>query len=70
MTFGREKDSPALSGAKFGTYWVKGGKIVGAFLEGGSGEENKAIAALAKAQPTAPSMEVLKKEGLAVALAV
>ena len=70
VTFGREPDSPAVSGAKFGGYWGKGGKIVGAFLAGGSGDENKAIAALAKAQPAAPSLEVLKKEGLGVALAV
>lgn len=68
VTFGREIDTPAESGAKFGGFWVKDGKIFGAFLEGGSAEENNAIAKIAKEQPAAPSLEVLKKEGLAIAL--
>eukprot|EP00271_Cylindrocystis_brebissonii_P008710 TRINITY_DN23197_c0_g1_i1.p1 TRINITY_DN23197_c0_g1~~TRINITY_DN23197_c0_g1_i1.p1 ORF type:complete len:437 (+),score=96.66 TRINITY_DN23197_c0_g1_i1:196-1506(+) len=68
VTFGREVDTPAESGAKFGGYWVKDDKIYGAFLEGGSPDENKAIAAVARKQLAASSLDVLKKEGLAIAL--
>ncbi len=49
ITWGREGASAAKS--KFGTYWVKDGKIMGAFLEGGTPEENKMMANVAKAQP-------------------
>lgn len=48
----------------FGSYWVKDGKVVGTFLEGGSPDENKAIAKVAKAQPAADNLDVLAKEGL------
>ncbi|XP_059306030.1 monodehydroascorbate reductase [Lycium ferocissimum] len=51
---------------KFGTYWIKDGKIVGAFLESGSPEENKAIAKVAKVQPVA-SLDQLAQEGLSFA---
>ena len=37
---------------------------MGAFLEGGSPDENKAIAKVAKTQPAVASVEELKKEGL------
>lgn len=59
-------DSPA----KFGTYWVKDGKLVGAFLEGGSPEENKAIAKAARLQPEVTSIEEMGAKGLAFALSV
>lgn len=36
--------------AKFGAYWVKDGKVMGAFLEGGSADENKALATAARNQ--------------------
>lgn len=49
---------------KFGSYWIKDGKVVGAFLEGGAPEENQAIAKVAKTQPSASSLEVLATEGL------
>nr|BAJ23958.1 monodehydroascorbate reductase [Malpighia glabra] len=52
---------------KFGSYWIKDGKIVGAFLEGGSPDENKAIAKVAKTQPSVNNVEVLTKEGLSFA---
>ncbi|KAK9843571.1 hypothetical protein WJX84_001392 [Apatococcus fuscideae] len=39
---------------KFGTYWVKDGKVVGVFLEGGSPEEVEAIKSLSLEQPAAP----------------
>lgn len=41
--------------------------MVGAFLEGGSAEENKAIAKVAKVQPPAGDIEQLTKEGLTFA---
>ncbi|KAK4730779.1 hypothetical protein R3W88_023767 [Solanum pinnatisectum] len=48
---------------KFGQYWIKDGKIVGAFLESGSAEENKAIAKVAKVQPPA-TLDQLAQEGI------
>ena len=59
-------DSPA----KFGTYWVKDGKLVGAFLEGGSPDENKAIARAARKQPAVESVEAIGAQGLAFAISV
>ncbi|CAM6105028.1 unnamed protein product [Calypogeia fissa] len=35
---------------KFGAYWVKDGKVFGSFLENGTPEENKALAAAAREQ--------------------
>lgn len=61
MLFG--DNDPNSSKAKFGTYWVKDGKVVGAFLEGGVEEENKAIARVARAQPSVGSLEVLSSVG-------
>lgn len=55
---------PASAKPKFGSYWIKDGKVVGAFLEGGAPEENQAIAKVAKLQPAASSLDVLAKEGL------
>ncbi|KAI3738154.1 hypothetical protein L2E82_28173 [Cichorium intybus] len=55
---------PASEKPKFGAYWIKDGKVVGAFLEGGTAEENKAISNVAKVQPPAPSPESLAKEGI------
>ncbi|CAI5458853.1 unnamed protein product [Closterium sp. Yama58-4] len=64
------KDGKAVGegAAKFGAYWVKDGKVVGAFLEGGSAEENKAIAKAAQEQPAVASLEALAGEGLGFAL--
>ncbi|KAH6798868.1 monodehydroascorbate reductase 1 [Perilla frutescens var. frutescens] len=59
--------SPISECHKFGSYWVKDGKVVGAFLESGSPEENKAIAKVAKVQPTAASLDKLAAEGLTFA---
>ncbi|ONK71236.1 uncharacterized protein A4U43_C04F6290 [Asparagus officinalis] len=58
---------PASAKPKFGSYWIKDSKIVGAFLESGSPDENKAIAKVAKVQPPVQDLELLKKEGLAFA---
>ncbi|GJV70152.1 putative ribonuclease H-like domain-containing protein [Tanacetum coccineum] len=33
---------PSSAKPKFGSYWIKDGKVVGAFLEGGAAEENQA----------------------------
>jgi monodehydroascorbate reductase (NADH) len=41
-------DNP--KGGKFGAYWVKDGKVFGAFAEGGTPEENKALAVASKEQ--------------------
>lgn len=60
-------NSPSSASRKFGTYWIKDGKIVGAFLEGGTPEENKAIAKVARVQPPVDSLEQLATEGLAFA---
>nr|GEW72015.1 monodehydroascorbate reductase [Tanacetum cinerariifolium] len=55
---------PASEKPKFGTYWLKDGKVVGAFLESGTPEENTAISNVAKMQPPASSLESLASEGL------
>ncbi|TVU04563.1 hypothetical protein EJB05_47678 [Eragrostis curvula] len=57
-------NDPAAEKPKFGSYWVKDGKVVGVFLEGGSADEYQAIARVAKAQPPVADVEALKKEGV------
>ncbi|KAK8496582.1 hypothetical protein V6N12_003515 [Hibiscus sabdariffa] len=57
-------NNPQSPKPKFGTYWIKDGKVVGAFLEGGTAEENQAIAKVAKLQPKVENLDVLTKEGL------
>ncbi|KAJ4979576.1 hypothetical protein NE237_010356 [Protea cynaroides] len=52
---------------KFGSYWIKDGKIVGAFLEAGTPEENKAIAKVARLQPLVQNLDELAKVGLTFA---
>ena len=52
---------------KFGTFWVKDKKVVGAYLEGGSPEDNKAIKTLSLERPPAP--DDLGKRGLDFAIA-
>uniref|UniRef100_K3YI58 monodehydroascorbate reductase (NADH) n=1 Tax=Setaria italica TaxID=4555 RepID=K3YI58_SETIT len=63
-------NDPASAKPKFGSYWVKDGKVVGVFLEGGSAEENQAIARVARAQPAVADVEALKQEGLEFAAKV
>ncbi|KAL9425280.1 hypothetical protein AB3S75_032260 [Citrus x aurantiifolia] len=60
-------NDPASATHKFGTYWIKDGKVVGVFLESGTPEENKAIAKVARVQPSVESLDVLKNEGLSFA---
>ncbi|KAG8374141.1 hypothetical protein BUALT_Bualt11G0100000 [Buddleja alternifolia] len=59
--------NPTSPTHKFGSYWIKDGKVVGAFLESGTPEENKAIAKVARVQPAASTLDQLAKEGLAFA---
>jgi len=54
-------------GSKFGAYWVKDGKVIGAFLEGGSPDENKLIAKVAREQPTVDANVDLASAGLGFA---
>ena len=57
--------SPDLKSPHFGTYFVKDGKVVGAFVEGASGDENNAMKKVAVEQPKAPSD--LAKQGFSFA---
>ena len=67
MLFG--DNNPQSPKPKFGTYWIKDGKVVGAFLEGGTPEENKAIAKVARVQPPVQK-DQLAKEGVSFATKV
>lgn len=60
-------NNPESPKPKFGTYWVKDGKVVGAFLEGGTPEDNKAVSNVARVQPPVQDIDVLAKEGLSFA---
>ncbi|KMZ72399.1 Monodehydroascorbate reductase [Zostera marina] len=60
-------NDPSSEKPKFGTYWIKDGKVVGAFLESGTAEENNAIANVAKTQPSVGDIEQLRKDGLTFA---
>lgn len=62
-------NDPTSANPKFGTYWVKDGKVVGVFLESGTAEENKLIAKIARLQPPVLDMEQLKG-GLAFASSI
>ncbi|CAJ1968679.1 unnamed protein product [Sphenostylis stenocarpa] len=59
--------NPASPKPKFGSYWIKDGKVVGVFLESGTPEENSAIAKVARVQPPVADVEQLAKEGLSFA---
>ncbi|KAG0609671.1 hypothetical protein M758_7G005200 [Ceratodon purpureus] len=65
VIWGRE--GAAAPGSKFGAYWVKDNKVLGAFLEGGSADENKLIAKVAREQPTVNAKEDLVAAGLGFA---
>lgn len=52
-------DGAGASGSKFGAYWVNNGKVVGAFLEGGSPDENKLLARVARERPSVGSTKEL-----------
>ncbi|XWS52009.1 hypothetical protein CRYUN_Cryun11dG0030900 [Craigia yunnanensis] len=59
--------NPSSPKPELGTFWIKDGKVVGAFLEGGTPEENKAIAKVSRLQPPVENLDQLKKEGLSFA---
>eukprot|EP00798_Chlamydomonas_sp_ICE-L_P019889 gene19889-26593_t len=62
VQFGR----PEVGGAaKHGAYFVKGGKVVGGFLESGSADENASMQKVAKERPAAPAD--LAAQGIAFA---
>lgn len=61
------RDGAGAAKSKFGAYWVKDGKVVGAFLEGGSADENKLLAKVAKEQPSVSSKEELISAGIGFA---
>lgn len=50
---------------KFGAYWVSGGRIAGAFLEGGSREENEALASAVRRGAAVADVAELERQGLA-----
>ena len=55
------------SAAKFGAYWVKEGAVVGAFLEGGTNEENAAIKKVVVARAaSAPSSSAMRFSSISV----
>lgn len=62
--------NPSYAKPKFGSYWIHNAKVVGAFLEGGTNEENKAIAKVARQQPTVGNLIQLANEGLSFALKI
>jgi monodehydroascorbate reductase (NADH) len=61
------REGAGKPGSKFGAYWVKDGKVMGAFLEGGSPDENKLIAKVAREQPTVDANVDLASAGLGFA---
>jgi len=62
INFGKQSDG------SFGCYWVDDGKVVGAFMESGSDEQNHAIKAVAKVRPDAPPD--LAAQGISFALQI
>ncbi|KAG6557145.1 hypothetical protein Mapa_001072 [Marchantia paleacea] len=56
------------SSGKFGAYWVNKGKLVGAFLEGGSKDEYAALARVARDRPEVPDVKLLEDQGLGFAM--
>ncbi|KAG8072052.1 hypothetical protein GUJ93_ZPchr0006g45726 [Zizania palustris] len=52
---------------KFGAYWVREGRIAGAFIEGGSRQENESIAATVRHGAAVPDVPELRRRGLAFA---
>lgn len=61
------KEGAGKPGSKFGAYWVKDNKVMGAFLEGGSPDETKLIAKVAREQPTVDANVDLASVGLGFA---
>eukprot|EP00271_Cylindrocystis_brebissonii_P008854 TRINITY_DN23376_c0_g1_i1.p1 TRINITY_DN23376_c0_g1~~TRINITY_DN23376_c0_g1_i1.p1 ORF type:complete len:509 (-),score=113.78 TRINITY_DN23376_c0_g1_i1:1067-2593(-) len=53
---------------KFGAYWVEKGRLMGAFLEGGSQDEYSALAYAARIQPPVQDASALRNSGLTFVL--
>lgn len=56
--------NPSSSNPKFGSYWIKDGRVVGAFLEYGTPEEYKAISRVCRVQPLVMDLGMLEMQGL------
>ncbi|KAL1360562.1 hypothetical protein HN51_005952 [Arachis hypogaea] len=59
--------SPESSIPKFGSYWIKDGKVVGAFLQGRIEEERDAMAYVARVRPSVQNVDELAREGFSFA---
>jgi hypothetical protein len=55
--------APEGQAPRFGAYFVKGGAVVGVFVEGPTADESAAFKAIVRAKPAAPAAAVLKAEG-------
>eukprot|EP01025_Chloroclados_australasicus_P005877 TRINITY_DN1188_c2_g1_i1.p2 TRINITY_DN1188_c2_g1~~TRINITY_DN1188_c2_g1_i1.p2 ORF type:complete len:496 (-),score=80.67 TRINITY_DN1188_c2_g1_i1:308-1795(-) len=52
----------------FGAYWIRDGKIVGAFMEGPDAKMSEAMAKITRERPDAPAAKVLEKQGINYAI--
>lgn len=52
------------TGKSFGAYWVKDGRLVGSFLEGGDKEEYEALATATKRRPLVENIDELETKGM------
>ncbi|XP_016194003.1 monodehydroascorbate reductase-like [Arachis ipaensis] len=59
--------SPESSFPKFGSYWIKDGKVVGAFLQGRIDEERDAMEYVARVRPSVQNVDELAREGFSFA---
>lgn len=70
--YGQNKGSVVQFGrpneGSFGCFWIDDNKVVGAFLESGSEQENHAIKTVAKLRPEAP--QDLEAQGIAFAMEI
>ncbi|ONK81293.1 uncharacterized protein A4U43_C01F27500 [Asparagus officinalis] len=57
-----------FSSGRFGAYWVNKGRMIGAFLEGGTKEEYEAIAKAVKLKMTVKDMGEFERQGIEFAL--
>uniref|UniRef100_J3LGA9 monodehydroascorbate reductase (NADH) n=1 Tax=Oryza brachyantha TaxID=4533 RepID=J3LGA9_ORYBR len=67
VPFGDLAPGDGSAAPKFGAYWVREGRIAGAFLEGGSPQENEAVAAVVRRGATVADVAELERRGLAFA---
>lgn len=61
-------NNPLSAKPKFGCFWIKDGKVMGALLEGGNPQENKCIANIARLQPLVEKLNEFTKENLPMAM--